>query len=360
MRQECRRFAFYNSVVRWSAVPLIRKKPRERRLTAQHVADRAGVSISAVSRAFTPGASVAPTTRSKILRAAQALGYQPNVMARSLMTGRTELIGLVSNNFNNPAYMEIFDLFTRRLQDHGLRPLLANLSGNSDPEKAIAMLRQYSVDGVIVASSTISPVFINGCLAADIPVVHAFGKSYDHSVVHTVSADNMQGGRLAATIMLNHGYRHIAFLGGPRFATSTADRLRGFRYGLKQGGLSLDIEMFANSYSHEDGRQLMHLILADKEIEAVFCGDDILAVGALDACKECGRSVPGDIGILGFNDIEMASWAAYDLSTIRQPIADIIVAAVEISIRIVSDQKIPVEAQLFPCIPVLRRTLRHI
>ena len=110
------------------------------------------------------------------MKAAAALGYQPNVMARSLMTGRTELVGLASNNFDNPAFMEIFDLFTRRLQDRGLRPLLVNLSGNSDPEMAVAMLRQYNVDGVIVASSTISPAFISGCIAANIPLVHAFGK----------------------------------------------------------------------------------------------------------------------------------------------------------------------------------------
>ncbi len=132
------------------------------------------------------------------MKAADALGYQPNVMARSLMTGRTELIGLVSNNFDNPAFMEIFDLFTRKLQDHGLRPLLANLSGNSDPENAVAMLRQYNVDAAIIASSTVSQAFIDGCLAADIPLVHAFGKPSGNSAIHVVGADNVQGGKLGS------------------------------------------------------------------------------------------------------------------------------------------------------------------
>ncbi len=331
-----------------------------RSVTAREVADRAGVSISAVSRAFTNGASVAPATRSKILKAAQALGYQPNVMARSLMTGRTELVGLVSNNFDNPAFMEIFDLFTRGLQDHGLRPLLANLSGNSDPQKAIAMLRQYNVDGVIVASSTVSPQFIKGCHAAHIPLVHAFGKATDQLPTHIVGADNIQGGKLAAQIMLEHGYRHLAFLGGPRSASSTADRLRGLRSRLKGSGLAPVTQVFAPRYSHEDGRVLMRQLLADNNIDAVFCGDDILAMGALDACKEAGRSVPDHIGILGFNDIAMASWAAYDLSTIRQPIAEIIVAAVELSIKLVANQHIPVEAKFFACSPVLRHTLRRL
>jgi DNA-binding LacI/PurR family transcriptional regulator len=332
---------------------------RNKRVTAQQVADRAGVSISAVSRAFTQGASVSSGTLSKVMKAAQALEYQPNVMARSLMTGRTELIGLVSNNFDNPAFMEIFDLFTRRLQDRGLRPLLANLSGNSDPQQAITMLRQYNVDGVIVASSTVSPAFIDGCVAANIPLVHAFGKRTGRSAAHIVGADNIQGGRLAAHILLDHGYKHPAFLGGPRSASSTIDRLNGFRAGLKDKGLKPVAEVFANSYSHEDGRQVMQTLLAHTSIEAVFCGDDILAMGALDACKACGRSVPEEIGILGFNDIAMAAWTAYDLSTIRQPIADIIVAAVELAIGLVADHRMPRTSKLFTCEPMLRRTLRR-
>jgi DNA-binding LacI/PurR family transcriptional regulator len=294
------------------------------------------------------------------MHAAQALGYQPNVMARSLMTGRTDLIGLVSNNFDNPAFMEIFDLFTRRLQDRGLKPLLANLSGNSDPEKAVTMLRQYNVDAVIIASSTISPQFISGCLAANIPLVHAFGKTNAKHALHVVSADNTQGGELAARTLLQHGYRRMAFLGGPRSASSTADRLRGFRTGLTAAGLVPVAEVFAKRYAHADGRHVMQNLLGGTHIDAVFCGDDILAIGALDACRENGKSVPDDIGILGFNDIAMASWAAYDLSTIRQPIADIIVAAVELAIKLVADHQLQPEPQHFTCEPVLRSTLRKV
>lgn len=327
-------------------------------MTSQQVADRAGVSISAVSRAFTPGASVSAATLKKVTTAAQKLGYQPNLLARSLMTGRTELIGLVSNNFNNPAFMEIFDLFTRKLQDHGLRPLLANLSGNSDPAKAVAMLRQYNVDAAIIASSTVSQDFINGCVAANIPLVHAFGKPTGHSAIHVVGADNVQGGRLAAETLLQAGYSNLAFLGGPSTASSTLDRLKGFKAGLKATGVVPIAEVFASSYAHEEGRLMMRKLLAEKNIEAVFCGDDILAIGALDACTEAGRSVPREMGILGFNDIAMASWAAYDLSTIRQPIAEIIVSAVEQAMRLVANPQHQPKQQRFVCEAVLRETLR--
>src|SRR6202035_2140858 len=112
-----------------SGVRARRNRPaNERRATARDVAKLAGVSVSAVSRAFTEGASVSPTTRGKVIDATRFLGYQPNLLARSLTTRRTELIGLISNNFENPLFLEIFDLFTRRLQERGLRPLLANLT----------------------------------------------------------------------------------------------------------------------------------------------------------------------------------------------------------------------------------------
>ncbi|MDE2384365.1 MAG: LacI family DNA-binding transcriptional regulator [Alphaproteobacteria bacterium] len=327
-------------------------------MTAKQVADLAGVSISAVSRVFTEGASASKGTRRDVMKAAEALGYQPNIMARSLMTGRTELIGLVSNNFDNPAFMEIFDLFTRKLQENGLRPLMANLSGNSDAAKAVAMLRQYNVDAVIIASSTVSEEFIDGCLAAGIPLVHAFGKPVGKANIHVVGADNVQGGRLAAETLLTAGYTRLGFLGGPRGASSTIARLKGFRAGLKAKGLAPGAEVFASSYAHEDGRRMMFTLLEHQGLEAVFCGDDILAIGAMDACKEAGKSVPGDIGILGFNDIAMASWAAYDLSTIRQPIAEIIVSAVAQAIKLVENPRLQARPRRFACEAVLRGTLR--
>src|SRR6185295_7195168 len=129
------------------------KAASQRKATAREVAAVAGVSISAVSRTFTEGASVSPATRSKVLDASRRLGYQPNLLARGLMTRRTELIGLISNNFDNPAHMVIFDLFTRRLQQLGLRPILMNLTEGMPPNGALDVLQQYSVDGVIVASS---------------------------------------------------------------------------------------------------------------------------------------------------------------------------------------------------------------
>jgi len=197
-------------------------------VTLKDVAELAGVSRSAVSRTYTEGASVSLKTREKVKKAALELGYSPNALASSLTTGRTKMIGLVSNNFRNPFFLEVFDLFTRGLQERGLRPLLVNLSEETEPEASIRMLRQYSVDGVIVASSTLKPGFSKAFKDAGFPVVHPFGSHSENPIVDVLGIDNIMAGRMAALTLIARGYRKVAFLGGPETATTTIDRGKGF------------------------------------------------------------------------------------------------------------------------------------
>jgi DNA-binding LacI/PurR family transcriptional regulator len=333
----------------------------EKRATAKVVAQLAGVSVSAVSRVFTKGASVSPKMRERVLAATQTVGYTPNALARSLMTNRTELIGLVSNNFDNPLFMEIFDLFTRRLQQRGRRPLLANLSGGITADGALGMLQQYNVDGVIVASSTLPPKFAESCAEAGIPTVLAFGRPGDGVAIDIVGADNVQGGRLAARALRQRGYRNIAFLGGPQMATSTQDRLRGLTDTLSEDGLMPCAVVYGHSYCHDAGLILMKQLLRNGGMDAVFCGDDVLAMGALDACLESGVSVPRDLGLIGFNDMAMASWFSYNLTTIRQPVADIIVTAVERVLSLIDEPEMHAPpSAAFDCAVIERGTLRSV
>ena len=223
-------------------------------VTLKDVAERAGVSRSAVSRSFTEGASVSAKTRAKVEKAANDLGYTPNALASSLTTGRTKLIGLIVNNFHNPLILEVFDLFTRGLQDRGLRPLLVNLSDATDPAASVKMLRQYSVDGVIVASSTLPSSFAESFQNAGLPVVHAFGRYAIAPDVHVVGIDNVACGRMAAEALVQRGYRRLAFLGGPRTATSTQDRVAGFLGALAPYPEIRVTTSYASDYSFEIGR----------------------------------------------------------------------------------------------------------
>ena len=327
-------------------------------VTLKDVAERAGVSRSAVSRSFTEGASVSAKTRAKVEKAANDLGYTPNALASSLTTGRTKLIGLIVNNFHNPLILEVFDLFTRGLQDRGLRPLLVNLSDATDPAASVKMLRQYSVDGVIVASSTLPSSFAESFQNAGLPVVHAFGRYAIAPDVHVVGIDNVACGRMAAEALVQRGYRRLAFLGGPRTATSTQDRVAGFLGALAPYPEIRVSTSYATDYSFDAGRAEMQRLLTETPAEAYFCGDDLLAVGALSAIQEAGLAVPGDIGLIGLNDMEMARWQLIGLTTIHQPVAQIIEAAIDLVVSIIEKPDRPPEVRLFPCRVIERRTLR--
>ncbi|MCZ8083962.1 MAG: LacI family DNA-binding transcriptional regulator [Rhodobacteraceae bacterium] len=327
-------------------------------VTLKDVAERAGVSRSAVSRTFTDGASVSARTRAKVEQAADELGYAPNALASSLTTGRTKLIGLIANNFHNPLILEVFDLFTRGLQDRGLRPLLVNLSGATDPAASVRMLRQYSVDGVIVASSTLPPSFAAAFRQAGLPVVHAFGRPSPAPDVPVVGIDNIACGRMAAEALIARGYTIVAFLGGPQAATSTQDRAAGFLKALAAHPQITTSTSFATDYSFDAGRAEMQRLLTQSPAQAYFCGDDLLAVGAMSAIEEAGLQVPGDIGLIGLNDMEMSRWQNIGLTTIRQPVSDIIDAAIELVVATIEHPERPPEVRLFPCAVIDRRSLR--
>ena len=254
-------------------------------VTLKDVAERAGVSRSAVSRTFTEGASVSASMRRKVELAASQLGYQPNALASSLTTGRTKLIGLVSNNFHNPVFLQVFDEFTRALQARGLRPLLVNLSGTSSPDESVRMLRQYSVDGVVVASSTLPPEFALAFKRADLPVVHSFGRHTSAPKVHVVGIDNVACGRMAAHTLMARGYSRVAFMGGPESATSTQDRLTGFVEALRGRSVDSTAVSFAADYSFDAGYAEMSKLLRKQPASAYFCGDDVLSIGALAALE---------------------------------------------------------------------------
>ena len=328
-------------------------------VTLKQVAKRAGVSTSAVSRTFTQGASVSDKTRQKVQAAADAMGYSPNFLARSLTTRRTKMIGLVSNNFHNPIFLEVFDQFTRGLQDHDLRPLLVNLTDQTDPEASVKMLQQYSVDGVIVASSTLPPSFAKAFRDADMPVVHAFGRRSSNPQVHVVGIDNIECGRLAARTLVKRGYGCVGFLGGPASATSTQDRFDGFIEELTNSPTIAVSHSFATSYSFDAGRSEMHRLLAqNRPAEAYFCGDDVLSIGALSAISSYGLSVPEDVGLIGLNDMEISGWDNIALSTIHQPIRQIVFSSIDLIVATLENPKRKPEARLFPCHVVERSTLR--
>jgi DNA-binding LacI/PurR family transcriptional regulator len=327
-------------------------------VTLKDVAILAGVSRSAVSRTFTHGASVSEKTRHKVEAAALELGYAPSLIASSLTTKRTKLIGLIANNFQNPVFLEVFDLFTRALQASGYRPLLVNLTDETEPAHSVQMLKQYSVDGVIVATSTLPTSFSRAFRQAKLRVVHAFGRYDAVANIDVVGIDNWQCGQMAAQSLLQRGYKNIAIIGGPQTATSTQDRVAGFCDHMRSVQQTVSDISYAESYTHAAGFAAMQKLLQRGPFEVVFCGDDLVCMGAMDAARLHGLSIPQDIGFLGFNDIQMASWGAYNLTSIRQPFSNIINCAVETILNLNDDETRHAATQLFDCQIIERGTLR--
>lgn len=327
------------------------------RVTLAEVAQLAGVSRSAVSRTFTPGASVSAQTRELVEKAASELGYRPNILARSLTTGQTGLVGLVANNFKNPAYLEIFDTFTRLLQARGLRTLLINLTDEVEPQRSLDLLLQYQVDAVVVATSTLPVEFSSAFAAAGLPVVHAFGRTNEGDY-DVVSIDNRAAGALAAKRLLASGYTRLGFLGGPQTATSTRDRLAGFMSVVESVPNTTVQVHFARGYTFEAGNQAMHDLMEAGLAEGYLCGDDMIAMGAISALQSAGTRVPEDIGILGFNDIQMAGWENIRLSTISQPITRVLELTVErLQAQLHTPESFKPSVTLLPCRVIERDTL---
>lgn len=332
-------------------------------ITLRDVAREAGVSASAVSRAFTPGASVAPATLARIMLASDRLGFQRNRLAASLTTGRTRLVGIVADDFGNPFFLAVFDLMTKGLQARGLRPLLVNLDPGTTATQALGMLREYAVDAAILISATLPAGFARSFRDAGLPVTHCFGQAglgasdapdVPQSGIHDVGA-----GQFAATTLAGHGYRNIGYLGGPEHTLPAQNRFAGFQAEALKTQAAV-VAAYADAWSFAAGRAAMQAMLARGICDAYFCADDVLAIGAISALRDAGLRVPQDVGVIGLNDMEMAGWAGINLTTIAQPVADIVASCIQQTEAVIENPGLVPEARIFPARLVLRGTLRPV
>jgi DNA-binding LacI/PurR family transcriptional regulator len=328
-------------------------------ITLRDVARAAGVSASAVSRAFTPGASVAPATRERIMLASNQLGFAPNRLAASLTTGRTRLVGIVADDFGNPFFLRVFDLFTAGLQARGLRPLLVNLQPGTPAKEALGMLREYAVDAAILISATLPQGFARTFRDAGLPVTHCFARANARPDVPQSGIHDAAAGRLAAATLVRRGYSRLGYLGGPEHTLPARNRFSGFQAEVlkRQGSV---VAAYAPAWSFDAGRLTMQAMLQGGQCDAYFCADDVLAIGAISALRDAGLDVPGDVGVIGLNDMEMAGWAGINLTTIAQPVADIVASCIEQTEALIENPGLEADARLFPATLVERGTLRRV
>jgi len=325
-------------------------------ITLRDVAREAGVSASAVSRSFSNGTPVSPETRARVLKVAARMGYRPNRLAASLTTGRTRLVGLVADDFSNPFMLRVIDLFTRGLQTRGLRPLLISIDPAITGAEALRMLSEYAVDAAILISGTLPMNFTRHFHQSGLPVVHAFARTSAAPDGAQAGINDSLIGRAAAHALIDHGYRNLAFIGGPEKSLPSRSRFIGFNHIVGKQGIPVSAT-HASEWSHAAGRAAMQARLAEGPLDGCFCADDVIALGAISALRDAGLRVPQDVGVIGVNDIEIAGWEEVNLTTIALPVAEIVAACIGQTEALITDPATLPAAQVFAGEVILRGTL---
>jgi LacI family transcriptional regulator len=290
-----------------------------RQVTALDVAKHAGVSRSAVSRTFTPGASVSASTREKVMKAADELGYRVNQLARSLINKRSDLVGIVAANMDNPFRAQQVEHMARELVEQNFRPILLPAEGEENPSRVIGMLLEYNVSGVIVTSDTPPESICQECVSLGVPMV-LINKGEIDASVDRVLLDNEASGRNAARHLYDQGCRRLATIGSDKPSFSLSVRVKSFQEACRDLGLSVPGHFSAPISDYNGGFTAAKAMLEGMpNVDGVFCVTDYMALGSLDYLRlKSDRKVPDDLKLIGCDDILQASWAGYDLTTIRQ------------------------------------------
>jgi DNA-binding LacI/PurR family transcriptional regulator len=308
------------------------------KITSTDVARHAGVSQSAVSRVFTPGASVSEKTAQKVRDASAVLGYRPNVLARSLITGRSKIIGLIVAYLDNQFYPDALERLSKVLQAKGYHLLVFIESGTgTEVDKVVDELMDYRVDGIITASVAMSDEIANRCGDAGIPIV-LFNRGQDDVRLSSVTSANMIGGRRIAEFLVAGGHKRITHITGWTGASTGRDRQEGFIQGLAAAGMA-PVAIEDGHYRRKDAAEAAAKMFEDgHQPDAIFVGNDHMACAVMDELRgKLGLRVPEDVSIVGYDDVPLASWGAYDLTTWRQPSNQMVEATVELLLGMISD-----------------------
>jgi LacI family transcriptional regulator len=293
--------------------------PLADRVTSLQVAKLAGVSQSAVSRVFTPGASVSSKTALKVREAAVELGYRPNVLARSLITGKSRIIGLIVAYLDNYFYPLALEKLSNSLQSEGYHVLVFMASNDTQStDQVIDELLDYQVDGIITASVGLSNDLTARCEAAGVPVV-LFNRSQETADHSAVTSNNFAGGKSVATFFVAAGHKRVAYIGGWEGASTQREREAGFRAGLADAGETLAAHALGEFTVDGAKKAAREMFTRTDHPDAVFVATDHMAFAVMDVLRgELGLRIPNDVSVVGYDDVPPAAWAAYDLTTVRQ------------------------------------------
>lgn len=291
-------------------------------VTSFDVARRAGVSRSAVSRAFTPGTSISEDTRKKVLEAASDIGYRVNLVARGLNKQRTDLVGMIVSALNTPYRAKQIDALAKQLVREGFRPMLFCIDKGMDEEQLLSILLNYQVSGVVITSDAPPVAICEECARLRVPL--ALIHRQDHlPFVDRVNGDDVKGGRMAAEVLVAAGRKHLIAVKQEVPGYTGVVRLNAFRERANELGVSCST-VSVLGVEYEGGVAAAPGVLDQLDRSpGVFCPTDTVALGLLDTLRSGHKiSVPEQLSLIGYDDIPQASWAFANLTTIRQSVEE--------------------------------------
>lgn len=326
-------------------------------VTSEDVARHANVSQSAVSRAFTPGASVSLKMREKIMKSAAELGYRPNALARAMISGKSGLIAMLVAYLDNQFYPLLLEQLSRRLQTSGYQVLLF-MTDPGDQDEVVSRILQYRVEGIVMASASLSSELARECARTGIPVV-LFNRYVAASPASSVTSDNIEGGRLIGEYLVRGGHERIAFIAGAEDSSTNRDREAGFYKGLAEHDQAV-FERAVGGYSFE-GAAVAARTLFDRSDrpDAVFVANDHMAFSVMDVVRnELGLRIPQDVSVIGYDDVPQAAWKSYDLTTVSQASAQMSQVTTEILLEQIEEAAVRKRAVVLPAKLVVRGSAR--
>ena len=289
-------------------------------VSIKDIAKAAGVSHSTVSRALADSSLVAAETKRRIRRLAKEMGYSPSAIARGLVTKRTNTVGLVVTTIADPFVSEVVRGIEETALDNGYSVILCD--SNAEPQReitAVRTLREKRVDGIIVTASRVGNLYLPLLEEVEVPIV-LINNQRGGRYVYSVATDNVHGGEMATNHLLELGHRCIGYIAGPEGASSSLDRLQGYKRALQAHGIEFTDSSISSGNGWPDGGEkgMRQLLALSSPPTAVFCYNDMTAVGAVSGAKRMGFRIPQDISVVGFDDIAFAAYVDPPLTTVEQ------------------------------------------
>jgi len=315
-------------------------------LTLESLAKQIGVSRSTISRVINGSPNVSSEVREKVLKAIQATGFHPNAAARSLASQRSWMIGLVlprsvASFFTDPYFPQLTQGIAFSCNDHDLSLSLFLVGNKKDEEKIYPRIsRSGMLDGVLVQSGEAGDKLIEQLTKSNLPTV-IIGRPWESENVTYIDVDNVNSAFNATRYLIELGYKRVATITGNMTSTVSIDRLEGYRKALSGAGIKFQAALVAKGdFTEGSGYEAMKKLLASMP-DAVFCASDMMAVGAIRAINEAGLTIPGDIALVGFDDIPLGTLTNIQLTTMRQPIMQFGIKAVDLLMDLIENGTAP-------------------